>query len=143
MNQIDEHPDDIQALFAQNGRDRTPLPMAGAAMPAGALRATQESTSGSRFFNSELSLLDYSERLLALAEELTERLRRAGVTTPESTPGYARAVGPRASQPREVLVPRLASGATAGEVVKRAIAASVVRLTQHDAMMRLDTSPKG
>ena len=143
MSQIDEHPDDFQALFAQNGRDRTPLPMAGAAMPAEALRATRESTSDSRFFNSELSLLDYSERLLALAEELTERLRRAGVTTPESTPGYARAVGPRASQPREVLVPRLASGATAGEVVRRAIAASVVRLTQHDTVMRLDTSPKG
>ncbi len=143
MSQIDEHPDDIQALFAKNGRDRAPLPMAGAAMPAEALRATQESTSDSRFFNSELSLLDYSERLLALAEELTERLRRAGVATPESTPWDARAVGPRASQPREVLVPRLASGATAGEVVRRAIAASVVRLTQQDTVMRLDTSPKG
>jgi len=143
MTQTDEHPDDIQALFAQNGRDRTPLPMAGAAMPAEALRATQESTSDSRFFNSEVSLLDYSERLLALAEELTERLRRAGVATPESTPGYIRALGPDTSQPREVLVPRLASGATAGEVVKRAIAASVVRLTQHDTMMRLDAGPKG
>jgi len=112
-------------------------------MPAEAPRAAQESTSDSRFFNSELSLLDYSERLLALAEELTERLRRAGAATPAQTSGYTRALGPRASQPREVLVPRLASGATAGEVVRRAIAASVVRLTQHDAMMLLDTSPKG
>ena len=30
MTQIDEHLDDIEALFAQNGRDQTPLPMADA-----------------------------------------------------------------------------------------------------------------
>lgn len=144
MAQLDEHLDHIQAPFAQNGRERpTPLPIAEPAMPAEARGATKVSTTDPRFFNSELSWLDYSERLLALAEELAERLRRAGAATPDPTPTYNRALTRSASQPREVLVPRLASGATAGEVVRRAIAASVVRLTEHDTMMRLGTDPRG
>jgi hypothetical protein len=108
MTQIDEHLDDIQAPLAHNGRGGTPLPITQPAAPAESRRATQESTTNFDFFNREASLLDYSERLLALAEELTERLRRAGVATLEPTPGYIRALGPHASQSREVLVPRLA-----------------------------------
>ena len=67
----------------------TPLPITQPAAPAESRRATQESTTNFDFFNREASLLDYSERLLALAEELTERLRRAGVATLEPTPGIS------------------------------------------------------
>jgi CHAD domain-containing protein len=141
MTEIDEHLEDIERLFAQNAQDRTPLPVAEPATPAEARRAPRESTTDSRFFNGELSLLDYSERLLALADELAERLRNAGAGTPDPTHKQIRA--PRASQLPEVVVPRLGSNATAGGVVRRAIAASVVRLTRHDAVMRLDTDPEG
>ena len=89
MTQIDEHLDDIQAPLAHNGRGGTPLPITQPAAPAESRRATQESTTNFDFFNREASLLDYSERLLALAEELTERLRRAGVATLEPTPGIS------------------------------------------------------
>ncbi len=75
-------------------------------------------------------------------DEIVDRLRQAGAGAPDPTPKYMRALGPRASPP-EVQIPKLASGATAGEVVRRAIAASVVRLIQHDPIVRLDTDAEG
>jgi CHAD domain-containing protein len=143
MTEIDEHLDDIEAPFAQNARGQRPLRIAESATPAEARRATPESRTDPRFSSGELLWLEYSERVLALAEELVERLRHAGAGAPGPTPGYIRTLGPRASQPPEVLVPRLGSGATAGDVLRRAIAASVVRLTKHDTVMRLDTDPEG
>jgi CHAD domain-containing protein len=79
----------------------------------------------------------------ALLDALLERLRLAGAGAPDPTPKYIRALGPRAERPPEVAVPRLTSGATAGDVVRRAIAASVVRLIEHDPIMRLDSDPEG
>jgi CHAD domain-containing protein len=73
---------------------------------------------------------------------IVDRLRQAGAGAPDPTPKYMRALGPRASPP-EVHVPQLESGATAGDVVRLAIAASVVRLIQHDPVMRLDADPEG
>ena len=78
-----------------------------------------------------------------LLDAVVDRLRAAGAGAPDPTPKYVRALGPRASQSPEVSVPELASGATAGDVVRRAIAASVVRLIQHDPIVRLDTDPEG
>ena len=78
-----------------------------------------------------------------LLDALLERLRDAGAGAPDPTPKYIRALGSRASQPPEVPIPELTSGATAGEVVRRAIAASVVRLILHDPVVRLDTDPEG
>lgn len=79
----------------------------------------------------------------SLVDTLVERFRHAGAGAPDPTPKYVRALGPRALQPPEVVIPELASGATAGDVVRRAIAASVVRLIQHDPVMRLDSDPEG
>ena len=73
---------------------------------------------------------------------IVDRFRQAGAGPPEPTPKYVRALGPRSSPP-EVQIPQLASGATAGDVVRRAIAASVVRLIQHDPVVRLDADPEG
>jgi CHAD domain-containing protein len=78
-----------------------------------------------------------------LLDAVVDRLRAAGAGVPDPTPKYVRALGPRATQPPEVSVPELASGATAGDVVRRAIAASVVRLIHHDPIVRLDTDPEG
>jgi len=78
-----------------------------------------------------------------LVDALLDQLRRAGAHTADPMPKYIRALGPRASQPPEVPLPKLASGASAGDVVRRAIAASVIRLIEHDPVMRLDADPEG
>ena len=72
-----------------------------------------------------------------------ERLRGAGAGEPDPTPKYVRAVGPLGTQPPEVATPPLPSGATAGHVVRRAIATSVVHLLRNDVVMRLDSDPEG
>jgi CHAD domain-containing protein len=94
-----------------------------------------------RFRELEVEIRD--ETPPELLETLLDRLRVAGAGEPDPTPKYVRALGPRAELPPEVAVSRLASGATAGEVVRRAIAASVVRLIEHDPVMRLDADPEG
>jgi CHAD domain-containing protein len=78
-----------------------------------------------------------------LIDVLVDRFRQAGAGAPDPTPKYIRALGPRASQLPEVSIPELSSGATAGDLVRRAIAASVVRLIQHDPVIRLDLDPEG
>jgi CHAD domain-containing protein len=79
----------------------------------------------------------------ALLRDLVELLRRAGAGAPDPTPKYIRSLGERASQTPEIAVRELGSRATAGDVVRRALAASVVRLMKHDPVMRLDTDPEG
>jgi CHAD domain-containing protein len=94
-----------------------------------------------RFRELEVEIQDAMP--LALLDDLVERLQQAGAGAPDTTPKYIRALGPRASQPPEVPLPKLASGATAGDVVRRAISASVIRLIQHDPVMRLDADSEG
>lgn len=78
-----------------------------------------------------------------LLDAVVAVFRQAGAGAPDPTPKYIRALGPLASQPPEVSLPELASGATAGDVVRRAIAASVIRLIQHDPVVRLGADPEG
>jgi CHAD domain-containing protein len=94
-----------------------------------------------RFRELEVEITD--ETPPDLLEALVNRLRSAGAGAPDPTPKYIRALGPRAALPAEVPLPALASGATAGDVVRRAIAVSVARLIEHDAVVRLDTDPEG
>jgi CHAD domain-containing protein len=70
-------------------------------------------------------------------------LRDAGAGEPDPTTKYVRAVGPRATGPAELVVDDLHAGASAGAVVRNAIAASVIRLLTHDAVVRLDAHPEG
>jgi CHAD domain-containing protein len=95
----------------------------------------------SRFRELELEVADDtpSDRV----GSFVELLRSAGADAPDPTPKYIRALGPRAARAPEVVVEKLRSGATAGDVIRRAIAESVVRLIEHDAIMRLDTDPEG
>lgn len=58
-------------------------------------------------------------------------------------PKYIRALGPGVADSPEVVVEKLRSGATAADVVRRAIAESVVRLIHHDPVMRLDSDSEG
>jgi CHAD domain-containing protein len=78
----------------------------------------------------------------SLLEELLDRFGDAGADASSPTSKYVRALGVESVEP-EVRVPTLVDGATLGEVVRRALAASVVRLVVHDPIMRLDTDPEG
>lgn len=79
----------------------------------------------------------------ALLDALVERLRRAGAGTPSSTAKYVRAVTADAPLVPEVHVPDLSGESTAGDVVSRALALSVIRLVLHDPVIRLDADPEG
>jgi len=79
----------------------------------------------------------------ALLDALVERLRLAGADTPSRTAKYVRALAPDAQLAPEVRVPDLSAEATAGELVRRALALSVIRLVLHDPVMRLDADPEG
>jgi CHAD domain-containing protein len=94
-----------------------------------------------RFCELEVEIRD--ELPPALLDRLVERLQQAGAGAPDTTPKYLRALGARAAQPPEIPLPKLASGATAADVVRRAISASVTRLIEHDPVMRLDADPEG
>ncbi len=76
-------------------------------------------------------------------ERVLDRLRAAGAGEPDPTPKYVRALGPLAAGTPEVYVGDLPSGATAGDVVRQALAASVIRLLRHDAVIRLDADTEG
>jgi CHAD domain-containing protein len=77
-----------------------------------------------------------------LLRSLVERLSAAGATTAEPMPKYERALGPR-GHGRELELPELKADATVGDVVCRALSASVTRLVVHDPIVRLDTDPEG
>lgn len=70
-------------------------------------------------------------------EGIVSRLVVAGASPTDGTPKYQQALGARASAPPDVLVPDLGPDASVGEVVRGAIAASVVRLVRHDAGVRM------
>ncbi|MGE5226523.1 MAG: CHAD domain-containing protein [Planctomycetaceae bacterium] len=71
------------------------------------------------------------------------RLRWHGAGLPDPTPKVVRALGPAATAPPDVVVPELGESPTAADVVRRALAAAVVRLTVHDAPVRLNEDPEG
>lgn len=75
-----------------------------------------------------------------LLNRLVERLSASGASAAGPTPKYERALGTRA---REVELPALPPDANAGDVVRLALAASVIRLVVHDPVVRLDTDSEG
>jgi CHAD domain-containing protein len=78
-----------------------------------------------------------------LLERVVAELRAAGAGEPDPTPKYTRAVGPRAAEPPDVVVPELPAHPTAGDLVRRAIAGSVLQLVQNDAIIRLGEDIEG
>jgi len=78
----------------------------------------------------------------SLAFQVAEALQEAGAGAPETKPKLVRALGARAEEPPDVSVPDVA-GATAGDVLRRALAGSVARLVAHDPVTRLDADPEG
>lgn len=70
-------------------------------------------------------------------EAVAERLRQAGASAGEPIPKVVRALGPAVVEAPEVPLVVLGEDATAGEVVRAAIARSVSKLLQHDPGVRL------
>ena len=91
----------------------------------------------------ELEVEIGDEMTPTLLDALVERLRQAGAGSPDQTAKYIRALADHAPLTPEVPVPDLASDAAAGDVVRRAIALSVIRLILHDPVVRLDLDPEG
>lgn len=79
----------------------------------------------------------------SVGDVLVDQLRLAGANAPDPTPKYIRSLGPHVALSAEIPIPALGPEPTCGDVVRRAIAKSVVRLIEHDPVMRLDTDPEG
>lgn len=73
---------------------------------------------------------------------ILEALRVAGAVPTDPVPKYARALGTRAWAPPEVFVGELGNTATAGQLVRRAIAASVDRYLRQEPGVRLGEDPE-
>lgn len=73
---------------------------------------------------------------------ILEALRVAGAVPTDPIPKYARALGTRAWAPPEVFVGDLSPAATAGQLVRRAIAASVERYLRQEPGVRLGEDPE-
>ena len=78
-----------------------------------------------------------------VVDAVVERLRAAGAGAPDPTPKPARALGAIATAPPDVVVAELPDEPTAGDVVRRALATSVLHLIRHDPVVRLDADPEG
>ncbi len=94
----------------------------------------------SRFREVEVELVEAApEEALGT---IVERLRAAGVGPVDNVPKLVRALGPRAQEPPDVVAPDLGKDATVADVVRHAIAASIVRLLRHDAGVRVGEDPE-
>jgi CHAD domain-containing protein len=106
-----------------------------------AVSVLDDGSSPSGFRELEVEIGD--EMTPALLDAVVERLRQAGAGSPDQTAKYIRALAADAPLTPEVPVSDLASDATAGDLLRRAIALSVIRLILHDPIVRLDVDPEG
>jgi CHAD domain-containing protein len=94
-----------------------------------------------RFREVEVELApDAPGRLL---DRLVERLTDAGAGASDQVPKLVRALGPRSLAPPELPVPEVDGTATAGAVLRAAIASSVRRVVDHHHVIVLDDDPEG
>ena len=77
-----------------------------------------------------------------MLQPVVDRLLEAGAGPVDNVPKLRRALWARADAPPDVLVPELGEEAVVVEVVRRALAASTVRLLRHDAGVRLGRDPE-
>lgn len=91
----------------------------------------------------ELEVEIGEEMTPGLLDALVERLHQAGAGAPDQTAKYIRALAPASPLVPEIAVGKLTPSSTAGDLVHRAIALSVIRLIRHDPVVRLDVDPEG
>ncbi|MGD9798292.1 MAG: CHAD domain-containing protein [Acidimicrobiia bacterium] len=78
-----------------------------------------------------------------LLDALAERLVEAGAGEPDPTPKAVRALGPRAAEPPELAERPLPDEPTSAEVVLAGIRKAVLRLVEHDPVVREGTDAEG
>jgi CHAD domain-containing protein len=93
-----------------------------------------------RFREVDVHVLDGAQR--ALVKRLVDGLHKTGCGIVDPVPRLVRALGARAMEPPDVVLPDVDKQSTAGDAVRRAIAASVLRALEHDAGLRLDLEPE-
>ncbi|MFC0432025.1 CYTH and CHAD domain-containing protein [Kutzneria buriramensis] len=79
---------------------------------------------------------------IGLADAVVAELVVAGCQPGPPTPKLLRALGKRARQPADVVVPEMGVDAGMLELVRHAVAASVERIVRHDAGVRLGEDPE-
>ena len=92
-----------------------------------------------RFRELEVELRQSASK--ELAGRVADALQAAGAGPLEQTPKLVRALGGRAEEAGDVAVDE--HDETAGALLKQALATSVVRLVEHDPVVRLDTDTEG
>src|SRR5207302_1981585 len=95
-----------------------------------------------RFREVEVELLSDGRSRMDLLGAVVDRLVAAGCRDEPPVPKVVRALGHRALEAPDVVVDELADTATAGDLVRVAIAASVQRLTRHDPGVRVGDDPE-
>jgi CHAD domain-containing protein len=78
-----------------------------------------------------------------IAKRLVRLLESAGAERLEQRPKLVRALGAPAEAPPDVAVVEIGPDASAGDVVRNALASAVTRLIHHDPIVRLDADPEG
>ena len=78
----------------------------------------------------------------ALLQAVIAVLHQAGAGAVEPIPKVVRALGARASERAELVEAKPGDDATAGDVVRAAMAASVIRILRHDAGVRIGDDPE-
>ncbi len=101
----------------------------------------QEGRVGARFREVEVEVVEGAPD--GLLDAVVAVLRDAGAGAPDPTPKLVRALGPRALQPSDLARIDVADDASAAEVLRAGIAASVLRIVEHDAVIRADEEPEG
>ncbi|GAC1595333.1 MAG: CYTH and CHAD domain-containing protein [Acidimicrobiales bacterium] len=94
----------------------------------------------SRFRELEVELVDGADP--TVLDAITRVLRSLGAGPPDPTPKVVRALGPRAQDAADVVVPRVDRNAAVAEAISAAVATSVAALIHHDAGVRLDDDPE-
>lgn len=93
-----------------------------------------------RFREIEVEVLAEAVDLLDAA---VERLRDAGAGPPDPHPKLVRALGPRALAPPDLVVEPVGPRSSAAAVVRAGFGAAVLRVVEHDAVIREGTDPEG
>jgi CHAD domain-containing protein len=95
---------------------------------------------GGRFHEAQVELgMDAPDGLL---DAIVERLQGAGAGGPAPNPRITWALGARAFEGPEIVLAPIDPDASAADAVTRALAASVTRLLEHDAGVRLGEDPE-
>jgi CHAD domain-containing protein len=94
----------------------------------------------SRFRELEVEL--EADASVALLHAVIAALRQAGAGPAEPIPKVVRALGARAREQAELVEEKPGEDATAGDVVRAAMAASVIRILRHDAGVRIGDDPE-